>query len=325
MRFELTDEQAGFARSLRDLLGRSDTVGAARAWIGGDPGPGLAIWKRLADQGVNALVVPEESGGMGGSLVDLCVAHEVLGHQLAVGPWIEASAYLATALTGEVREAVASGAVATVAVPPQVPRALVADVAEQVFVLAEGRLAPAAVGDLHASVDGTRRLFDVAPAQHADDLGGHEADTGADAGPDAGAAFDAAALACAAQLLGAGERILEDSVAYVKQRKQFGRQIGSYQAIKHRLADVRIALDFARPLLFGAALADIPVSAAKVAATDAAHVAARTGLQVHGAIGYTAEFDLSLWLNRVRALGAAWGTPAWHRARVLDVIAGGHR
>ena len=95
-------------------------------------------------------------------------------------------------------------------------------------------------------------------------------------------------LATAAQLLGAGERVLADSVAYVKQRKQFGREIGSYQAIKHALADVRIALDFARPLVFGAALGAIDVSAAKVACADAAYLASRTGLQVHGAIGYTA-------------------------------------
>ena len=109
MRFELTEEQAGFARSLGDLLAKADTVAAARAWAGGDTAPGLAIWKRLADQGVAALVVPEEAGGLGGSLVDLVVAHEVLGHHLAVGPWIEASAYLATALSGAPREAVAGG------------------------------------------------------------------------------------------------------------------------------------------------------------------------------------------------------------------------
>jgi alkylation response protein AidB-like acyl-CoA dehydrogenase len=129
-------------------------------------------------------------------------------------------------------------------------------------------------------------------------------------------------LACAAQLLGAGERVLADSVTYVKQRKQFGREIGSYQAIKHQLADVRIALDFARPLVLGAALGEVPVSAAKVYAADAAYLAARTGLQVHGAIGYTAEFDLSLWLNRIRALVTAWGTPAYHRGRVLESLVG---
>ena len=124
-------------------------------------------------------------------------------------------------------------------------------------------------------------------------------------------------LAVSAQLLGAGERVLADSVTYVKQRKQFGREIGSYQAIKHALADVRIALDFARPLVFAAALGEISPSAAKVATGDAAYLAARTGLQVHGAIGYTAELDLSLWLTKIRALVTAWGTPAVHRDRLL--------
>ena len=117
-------------------------------------------------------------------------------------------------------------------------------------------------------------------------------------------AFDAAVLATSAQLLGAGERMLADSVTYVQQRTQFGRQIGSYQAIKHALADVRIALDFVRPLVYAAALDGISVSAAKVAAGDAAWLAARTALQVHGAIGYTREHDLSLWLLRVRGLNA---------------------
>ena len=112
---------------------------------------------------------------------------------------------------------------------------------------------------------------------------------------------------------------------YVKQRKQYGRTIGSYQAIKHALADVRIALDFARPLVLGAALADEDrsraVSAAKVAAGDAAYLASRVALQVHGAIGYTAEFDLGLWINRVRALVGAWGGSAYHRGRIADSLA----
>jgi alkylation response protein AidB-like acyl-CoA dehydrogenase len=312
MRFELTEEQTGFARSLADLLARADTVAAARAWADGDTAPGLAIWKRLADQGVNALLVPEDAGGLGGSLVDLVVAHEVLGHHLAVGPWIESSAYLATALSGDALEAVAAGAVATVAVPPQVPFALDADVAERIYVGSDDGVAPASVTEVRASVDRTRRLATVTAA------GGSA--TSVRASSTHGNAFDVAALACAAQLVGAGERVLADSVTYAKQRRQFGREIGSYQAIKHQLADVRIALDFARPLVLGAALGEVPASAAKVAAADAAYLASRTGLQVHGAIGYTAEFDLSLWLNRIRALVTAWGTPAYHRGRVLDLL-----
>ncbi len=307
MKFELTEEQAGFAQSLSDLLTKADTVGAARAWAEGDPAPGRAQWQRLADQGLAALVISEENGGLGGSLVDLCVAHEALGYHLAVGPWIETSAYLATALpAGDALEALAGGALGSVAVDQHVPYALDGAIADQLYVASDGALATATAGTVHASVDTTRHLAEVV--------------AGAEVGPTSAAAFDAAVLACAAQLLGSGERVLADSVAYVKQRKQFGREIGSYQAIKHQLADVRIALDFARPLVFGAALGEVPASAAKVAAGDAAYLASRTGLQVHGAIGYTAEFDLSLWLNRIRALVTAWGTPAFHRGRVLDSI-----
>ena len=116
------------------------------------------------------------------------------------------------------------------------------------------------------------------------------------------------------------------SVAYAKQRSQFGRIIGSYQAIKHKLADVHIAVELARPLVYAAALAlaenspDTPrdVSAAKAAASDAALLSARAALQTHGAIGYTAEHDLSQQLLRVQALRAAWGDPARHRRRVLE-------
>ena len=135
-------------------------------------------------------------------------------------------------------------------------------------------------------------------------------------------AVDRAVLAAAAELLGAGERLLADTVAYVKQRRQFGREIGSYQAVKHQLADVRIALDFARPLVLGAALGDVPVSAAKVAAGDAAHLASRVALQLHGAIGYTSELDLGLWILRVRALVAAWGNADHHRAVLGAMLRG---
>jgi hypothetical protein len=122
--------------------------------------------------------------------------------------------------------------------------------------------------------------------------------------------------------------MLDVSVDYAKQRSQFGRVIGSYQAIKHKLADVHIALELARPLVYGAALsladhspdADRDVSAAKAAASDAALLSARTSLQTHGAIGYTAEHDLSQWLLRVQALRSAWGDPTSHRRRVLEAL-----
>jgi alkylation response protein AidB-like acyl-CoA dehydrogenase len=286
MRFELTDEQVGFGQALTDLMRDAGSVAVARAWASGDTAPGQDLWKRLADQGVTALVAPEDDGGLGGTPVDLVVAFEVLGHELAVGPWIESAA-----LAPQV-----DGSMVTAAVPPLAPYAADAHVA---------RLLSGTAGPQHASIDTTRTLVEV---------------TGAD--PFGVEAIDRAVLACSAELLGAGERVLADSVAYAKQRRQFGREIGSYQALKHQLADVRIALDFARPLVLGAALGEVPVSAAKVAAADAAYLASRTGLQVHGAIGYTAEFDLSLWLMRIRALVSAWGTPAYHREQLLRHLTG---
>ncbi|MDQ4054845.1 MAG: acyl-CoA/acyl-ACP dehydrogenase [Actinomycetota bacterium] len=292
MRFEHTADQRDFATSLESLLASADTPAVARAWADGDSEPGLKLWARLAEQGLTMLAT--EAGP-----VEVCVAFEALGRHAVPGPWVESAAYLPTLLGHELE------GIGTVAVPPHVPYALDADAADQVYVVVDGALAPAEAGAMRRSVDRTRRLFDVSP--------GTPSPTG-----NLDAAFDLAVLATSAQLLGAGERILADSVTYVKQRRQFGREIGSYQAIKHALADVRIALDFARPLVDGAAVGAISASAAKVACADAAYLASRTGLQVHGAIGYTQEFDLSIWLTKVRALVTAWGTPAYHRARVLE-------
>ena len=223
MDFRLTPEQTGFAQSLTELMTKADSVAAARAWAAGDHAPGQALWKRLADQGVTALVLPEDDGGLGGTPVDLVVAFEVLGHQLAVGPWIE-SAALAPQAEGEMVTAGGLSAERRTPSTPTWPRCCTGPLSESL-----------------RSVDTTRRLFEVHDAQPFDE-----------------GAIDLAVLACSAELLGCGERLLADSVEYVQQRKQYGRTIGSYQAIKHQLADVRIALDFARPLVHGAALSMQP-------------------------------------------------------------------
>jgi alkylation response protein AidB-like acyl-CoA dehydrogenase len=295
MRFELTSDQRDFASSLDALLSSAGTVEAARAWATGDHAPGLKLWERLSEQGLTALATDA-------SPVELCIAFEALGRHAVPGPWVESAAYLPVALGREV------DGIATVAVPPHVPYALDADVADTAYLAGADGLTEAEVGERRVSVDRTRHLFEVAGS-------GCSAADGV-------AAFEMAALATTAQLLGLGERVLADTVTYAKQRRQFGREIGSYQAIKHQLADVRIALDFARPLVHGAALDPTPraVSAAKVMCADAAYLSSRTGLQVHGAIGYTQEFDLSIWITKIRALLTAWGTPAFHRARILDSL-----
>lgn len=325
MRFALTEEQQGFAEVLDDLLSASDTPRAVRSWADGDHAPGLKLWRRLAELGVTGLLVPEERGGLGADTVDLVVAFEALGRHAVPGPWVESAALL-PALAREVDDdellggLVSGETLATAAVTELGGLALDADVAGALFVLGGPTLRRGTAGALRRSVDPARRLFPVEAGEVA--LGLVEA-----APVDA---LNTAMLACAAQLLGAGEHLLSESVEYATSRRQFGRAIGEYQALKHALADVRVALDFARPLLYTAALGvregsadrSRDVSAAKVASGDAAYLAARTALQVHGAIGYTAEHDLGLWITKVRVLVTAWGTPAQHRARVLAAISG---
>jgi hypothetical protein len=175
-------------------------------------------------------------------------------------------------------------------------------------------------GSQHRSVDPTRWLAEAQPAERL-------AGCAVTAGP-AGRAVLLGTLASAAQLLGAGRALLEASVAHARTRVQFGQPVGAFQAVQHRLADVAIGLEFARPLLDAAAralaqgqpAAARDVSAAKVACADAAGRAARAALQVHGAIGYTAEHDLGRWLTKVRALIPAWGTQAQHRAEVMAAL-----
>ena len=122
--------------------------------------------------------------------------------------------------------------------------------------------------------------------------------------------------------------MLDLTVDYAKERQQFGVPIGSFQAVKHHLADARIAIEFARPLVYRAAWSvaegdpesSIHVSMAKALASDAASLTARQALQCHGAIGYSYEYDLHLFMKRAWALVATWGDADWHRARVGRAI-----
>ncbi|GAB2843912.1 acyl-CoA dehydrogenase [Actinocorallia aurea] len=327
MRFAPTEEHREFAASLEDLLKASDAPATARAWADGDHRPGLDLWHRLADVGVTALAVPEEHGGLGADTVFLTAAFEALGRHAVPGPWIEAVVLAPSLLAGlrsrsqptpSLADISEGKAVVTAAAPPLAPYAPDVDVARCVLLLDGAAVHTAEAGEMLGSVDRARRLWTVLPGPEVGRLSPEDAER----------SLDLAAIACSARLLGAGERVLSEAVDYAKARRQFGRVIGEYQAVKHALADVRVALDFARPLLHGAAVtfdagrpdAARDVSAAKVAASDAAYLAARTSLQVHGAIGYTEEHDLGLWLTGIRALVSAWGTPAAHRARILAAI-----
>lgn len=328
MRFLLDDEQREFACSLDAMLTASDTPGAVRAWAAGDTAPGRALWSRLAEAGVFALAVPEPYEGLGPLPVELVVAFTELGRHAVPGPLVEtvAAAALLDRLGGHEAAAawlprIASGkAVVSLCVSAVgSPYALDPDTTDAVLVV-EGDtvLLTEDAGPVQPSADPARRL--------ARPLGGTVLARGPEVTAAAAHAADVAALVTAAQALGLGRALLDRTVAYVKQRTQFGVAIGSFQAVKHRLADTLIALEFAQPLLHSAALALAPaggaeagreIAAAKVAAGDAAYAAARAALQLHGAVGYTDELDLSLWIRKARPLREAWGTPAACRARVL--------
>lgn len=298
MKFTLTDEQSGFARSIDDLLSGAGVPAVIRSWAAGDSGPGLKLWARLADLGVTSLCDPE----VGATPADVVVAFEQLGRHAVPGPLVE-SAVLVPTLLGAGVDGIATAGT---------PLALDADVADTTYAVVNGQLCTAEVGAMQQSVDPARRLFSVEAASPVVELTQDITDR----------AHDLATLAVSAQLVGAGYRVLEDAVDYAKARVQFGKPIGQQQAVKHLLADAKVALDFARPLVWGAALTVSPrdVSAAKVAAGDAAYAASRAALQAHGAIGYTEEYDLSLWLLKIRALRSAWGSPSYHRGRVLDSL-----
>ena len=311
MKFALDEQQRDFAASIDAALGAADLPGAVRAWSAGDVGPGRKVWEQLANLGVTALAVPEKFDGLDADPVDLVVALQRLGRWCVPGPVAESIAVAPVLLAEDDRSAaLATGElIATVAMPPQVPRAVDADMAGLVLLATDDGVSEAADGDCYESVDPSRRLYDVTPTGEAWQAAVRRA-------------YEFGALATAAQLVGAAEALRDAAVDYAKQRTQFGRVIGSYQAIKHKLADVHIAIELARPLVYGAALSLAPrdVSAAKAAASDAALLAARSALQTHGAIGFTQEHDLSLLLLRVQALRSAWGTPEAHRRRVLEAI-----
>ena len=309
--FALDQQQRDFASSIDAALGAADVPGAVRAWAAGDSAPGRKVWEQLANLGVTALTVSEKFDGLDADPIDLMVALERLGHWCVPGPVTESIAVAPVLLANDDRSAgLASGElITTVALPPHVPRAVDADTAGLVLLATESGVSEGAIAGQYESVDPSRHVFDITA-------------TGAPWQADVQRAFDLGVLATAAQLVGAAEALLSAAVGYAKQRTQFGRVIGSYQAIKHKLADVHIAIDLARPLVYGAALSLQPrdVSAAKVAASDAALLAARSSLQTHGAIGFTQEHDLSLLLLRVQALRPAWGTPEAHRRRVLEAL-----
>jgi len=289
------------------------------------------LWEKLAELGMLGLMVPEEHGGLGLSEIDAVLPGEESGRAALPEPLVE-TAFVAVPLLRDLGGALAAawlpriaGGEAGVAVGhPIEALVLDADVAD-LLLLAHGDELHAVAADRvrlerQPCNDPSRRLYRVAWQPDATS----RVAAGAAAREHLANALERGALATAAQLVGCAQRMVEIAVVYAKQREQFGVQIGSFQAIKHMLASVQVKLEVARPRVYRAAhslahAADsraADVAQAKSVAGDAALQAAKTTLQVHGAIGYTWECDLHLWMKRAWALDLAWGSGAWHRARL---------
>jgi alkylation response protein AidB-like acyl-CoA dehydrogenase len=316
-----TDEQVAFRDAVRDLLAKECPPAVVRAAWENESGRTKGAWAALADMGVLGALVPEAAGGLGLTELDVVLLAEEAGYAALPEPFVE-HALVGAPLVGT--DTAATGEATVTAGDPLVPYAASADLivllAPEPILVArrDARLDPV------TSVDGSRRLARVtttAPERALDRT-------------ELSRAYWRGNLGYAAELVGLGRRLLDTTVEYVQQRRQFGVPIGSFQALKHKLADVRIALEFAAPLVHRAAYSlahDDPAlglhgSMAKAQAADAARLAARHALQCHGAIGYSYEHDLHLWMKRVWALSVAWGDAAWHRERVaLAVLDGGAR
>ncbi len=333
MNFEFSDDQKLLQHTVREFLAGECTPDAVRRLWASETGRSRALWKQLAEIGLVGLLVPEEHEGMGLSEVDFVLLCEEVGRAALAEPVIATAAVAAplfAELGGELAarwlKPLAIGeAIVAVAHPvsPFVDDAHVADL----LLLARG-------GELHALPPSDVELT----AQPANDPARRIATVDFDPRPEtcvaAGAqarrlidaALDRGALAAAAQLLGVCDRLISLAVAYTSQRVQFGVPIGSFQAVKHALADVKVKLEYARPLVYraadsvarGLAQRSVHVSMAKLAASEAALRGARAALQAHGAIGYTWEQDVHIWMRRAWSLDLMWGTQRFHRQRMAE-------
>ena len=339
MHFAFDEDQLEFRAQLRAFAEKQCTPADIReAWaspLGWSP----PRWAALAEMGVVGITVPEEFGGMGLGLVDVVLLLEEAGRAglpeplvetiaLGVPVLVDAPGQQGSVLQSRWLSAVADGGV-RIAVGTSSMRAVPgAEGAELLLLERDGELhaMPAAAVALtpRPALDGSRRLAQVdwEPSPSTLVVSGFEAEEVL------AALGDRAAMATGAVLLGVADRLIAMAAQYAKDRSQFGKPIGSFQAVKHHLADALVRVEFARPMVYRAALslsdgdrdASLHASMAKAMASDAATLAARTALQVHGAIGYTWEHDLHLWMKRAWALAAAWGDAASHRARVLEIL-----
>jgi alkylation response protein AidB-like acyl-CoA dehydrogenase len=309
MHFAFTQDQLDIRAAVAEALAAECTPDVVRkSW----EAPVDALWHLLSSLGVLGINAPEALGGLALGPTEWVGILEESGRVALPAPLVDAIAaipFLVEAGEEELVQRIVAGEarVCLFSAGELAPGADRADLileldGDKVAALVDPQLTP------QQTLDGSRRLFAVDGDRRL--LEG-----------DAHAVRARATLATAAQLLGLGTRVVEMAVGYAKERRQFGKPIGSFQAVQHHLVNARLSLQFAAPLVYRAAWSlqqqdpdtVLHVSMAKIYASEAARQAARTSLQVHGAIGYTFEFDLHLWMKRIWALASAWGDPSQHR------------
>lgn len=320
MRFAFTDDHIAICAATRDLL--RQRCGPAQVRAAWEAAPGAldrSVWSSLVDMGVMDVLVPEPSGGLGMDYVALVGIVEEAGRVAMPHPIVETAAVAAPLLPDGPGDSMigASWRWGPVACGSDVEQVVLVDEHEV-------RLHERAGLELEPvdTVDRGRRLAKIVAARGDGVLL-------TDDGPEVSAAFDRAALGVAAQLVGVADMMLALTVDHVTERTQFGVPVGSFQAVKHHLADALMEVSFARPVVHQAAYAvahaqpdaSREVSKAKVLAAEAAGLVGRRALQCHGAVGYTVEHDLHLYLKRSWALTRSWGNVDWHTERVAAALA----
>lgn len=311
----MSEERELLRETVAALIAKHADAAAVRRAMELPKGYDESLWALLCEQvGVSALVAPEELGGAGGELADAAVVLEELGRALVPTPLLgttlaELAILASTHPDSDALEALAAGsAIGTVVFNPEF--VLNGDVADIVIAVDGGQLiqweqfTAEAVG----TMDPTRRLARV------------RAQRTAPIGTDPGLA-DFAAILLATEQIGAATRCLELTVEYSKERVQFGRAIGSFQALKHRMADMYVAVESARAVVAEAVNAPTATSAAlaRLAASEAfSHVAAEA-VQIHGGIAITWEHDIQLYFKRAHGSAQLFGPPR-SQLRVLESV-----
>jgi alkylation response protein AidB-like acyl-CoA dehydrogenase len=312
----VSEERQLLRRTVAALVDKHADSGAVRRAMESERGYDEPLWSMLCEQvGVAALVVPEQFGGAGGELADAAVVLEELGRALVPTPLL-GTTLAELALLGsddpdaETLEQLAEGAaIGTVVLDRDY--VLNGDIADVVVAVEDGRIVrwTEVTVDPANAMDPTRRLARVNP--------GATAVLGTDPG-----IADTAAVLLAAEQIGAAARCLDLTVAYTKQRVQFGRPIGSFQALKHRMADLYVAVQAARSVV-GEAVAQpsaLNATLARLAASEAFCTVAGEAIQLHGGIAITWEHDMHLYFKRAHGSAQLLGPPREQLRRLEDEV-----